>query len=148
MASITCSGSIALDTTRTPFKTVENVLGGAAAYFSLSARFFADVHIASVVGEDFPEQYWQLLKERNIVLDGVQRKKGKTFHYDCSYSFDLYQRFANKTELNLLGIYEPWIPDKSQSNEFVYLATMPPAKQREILRQYVEIGRASCRERV
>lgn len=135
MSCITCSGSIALDTTRTPFKTVENVLGGAAAYFSLSARFFADVHIASVVGEDFPEDYWELLEKRGIDLEGVQKKPGKTFHYDCSYSFDLYQRFTNKTDLNVLGVYEPWVPDKSKNNEFVYLATMPPAKQREILRQ-------------
>jgi len=136
MANITCSGSIALDTTRTPFKTVENVLGGAASYFSLSARFFADVHIASVVGDDFPQEYWELLETRGVDLEGVQKKPGKTFHYDCSYSFDMYQRFTNKTDLNLLGVYEPWVPEKSRSNEFVYLATMPPAKQREILRQH------------
>ncbi|MFH1520132.1 MAG: PfkB family carbohydrate kinase [Candidatus Micrarchaeota archaeon] len=136
MAFITCSGSIALDTTRTPFKTVENVLGGAASYFSLSARFFADVHISSVVGDDFPQEYWDLLETQGIDLEGVQKKKGKTFHYDCSYSFDLYQRFTNKTDLNLLGVYEPWVPEKSRNNEFVYLATMPPAKQREILRQH------------
>jgi len=135
MASITCSGSIALDTTRTPFRTVEKVLGGAAAYFSMAASFFAPVHAVSVVGADFPEEYWKLLERSGIRMAGVQRKPGRTFHYDCSYSFDLYQRFANKTELNVLGEFEPVVPDGARGSEFVYLATMPPEKQLDVLRQ-------------
>jgi len=135
MASITCSGSIALDTTRTPFKTVENVLGGAAAFFSMAASFFAPVHAVSVVGADFPDEYWKLLEKSKINMDGVQKKPGKTFHYDCSYSFDLYQRFANKTDLNVLGEFEPVVPESARKSEFVYLATMPPEKQLDVLRQ-------------
>lgn len=134
MASITCSGSIALDTTRTPFKTVENVLGGAASYFSLATSFFAETHICSVVGKDFPEKYWQLLAKR-AKLEGVQRKGGKTFHYDSTYSFDLYHRHANKTELNVLGEFEPLLPEKAAKSEFIYLATMPPEKQLSVLKQ-------------
>ena len=135
MSSITCSGSIALDTTRTPFKTVENVLGGAASFFSISASFFAKVHAVSVVGDDFPDDYWNLLKERGIGLEGVQKKKGKTFHYDCSYSFDLYQRFTNKTDLNVLGTFEPHLPDDAKKSDFLYLATMPPEKQLDVIKQ-------------
>jgi len=135
MASITCSGSIALDTTRTPFKTVEMVLGGAAAYFSMAASFFAKVHAVSVVGADFPEEYWKLLEKSGISMEGVQKKPGKSFHYDCSYSFDLYQRTANKTDLNVLGEFEPLVPDGARKSEFVYLATMPPEKQLDVLRQ-------------
>jgi sugar/nucleoside kinase (ribokinase family) len=135
MASILCSGSIALDTTRTPFKTVENVLGGAASYFSLSARFFAPVNVISVVGEDFPQSHWQVLSKDNVSLEGVQHAKGKTFHYDCTYSYDLYHRHTNKTDLNVLGDFEPILTEQAKKSEFVYLATMPPQKQLSVLKQ-------------
>ncbi len=135
MTSITCSGSIALDTTRTPFKTVENVLGGAAAYFSVSASFFAKVHAISVVGTDFPEDYWHILKDKGIDIEGVEKKKGKSFHYDCSYSFDLYQRFTNKTDMNVLASFEPHLPDDARKSEFLYLATMQPEKQLDVIKQ-------------
>ena len=134
MASITCAGSIALDTTRTPFKTVENVLGGAASYFSLAAGFFAKTYICSVIGEDFPKEYWQLLAKK-ANLDGIQRKQGKTFHYDSTFSFDLYHRHANKTELNVLADFDPVFSKEANNSEFIYLATMPPEKQLKALKQ-------------
>ncbi|MBI5227941.1 sugar kinase [Candidatus Micrarchaeota archaeon] len=135
MPSITCSGSIALDTTRTPFKTAEMVLGGAASYFSLSSSFFAPTSIVSVVGGDFPDKYWQILaKKANI--ESVQRKEeGKTFHFDSTFSFDLYHRQANKTELNVLGEFEPKLGSEAAKSEFLYLATMPPQKQMEVMVQ-------------
>ena len=137
-SSITCAGSIALDTTRTPFKTVENVLGGAASYFSLSASHFAKTYASSVVGADFPDEYWQILEKADIGIKDVQRKSdGKTFHYDCTYSYDFYHRHANKTELNVLGEFEPTLGEKAKKSEFLYLATMPPAKQKDVLRQAI-----------
>ncbi|PIN96042.1 sugar kinase, partial [Candidatus Micrarchaeota archaeon CG10_big_fil_rev_8_21_14_0_10_60_32] len=86
---IAATGSIGLDTTRTPFKTVERVLGGSASYFSYCASFFDKVGLVSVVGEDFPEKYWRELEAKGVDLKGVQRNKGKTFHFDSSFSYDL-----------------------------------------------------------
>lgn len=132
MASITCAGSIALDTTRTPFKTVENVLGGSASYFALAASFFATTHICSIVGEDFPKEYWQLLSKKANV-QSVQHAKGKTFHFDSTFSFDLYHRQANKTELNVLANFEPKLSDDAKNSDFVFLASLQPDKQMKIL---------------
>ncbi len=134
MASITCSGSIALDTTRTPFKSVENALGGAGSFFSLAASFFAPVHLCSVVGADFPEAYWSLLAKK-VDMESVQKKPGKTFHFDSTFSFDLYHRHANKTELNVLGEFEPKLSQKAAESQFLYLATMPPEKQLDVIKQ-------------
>lgn len=133
-SSITCSGSIALDTTRTPFKTVENVLGGAVSYFSISASFFSKVYVNGIVGTDFPQEYWELLKKHSD-LAGVQKKEGKTFHYDCTYSFDFYHRQTNLTELNVLADFKPKVTEEAKNSEFVYLATMPPLSQRDVLKQ-------------
>lgn len=134
MTSILCSGSIALDTTRTPFKTVENVLGGSASFFSLSSSFFAETYACAVVGKDFPEEYWQLLSKR-IDLSSVERKDGKTFHFDSTFSFDLYHRHANKTELNVLGEFEPKLSEDAKKSEIVFLASMQPSAQLKILEQ-------------
>lgn len=134
MASITCAGSIALDTTRTPFKTVEGVLGGSASFFSLSARFFTKTYACSVVGEDFPKNYWELL-EKHIDLSSVTRASGKTFHFDSTFSFDLYHRHANKTELNVLASFKPHLSEQAKKSEIFFLASMSPERQLEVLAQ-------------
>ncbi|HYL99967.1 MAG TPA: sugar kinase, partial [Blastocatellia bacterium] len=55
--SILVVGSVAFDSVKTPFGERENVLGGAATYFSVAASFFSDVQLVAVVGDDFgPEQ--------------------------------------------------------------------------------------------
>ncbi|MFH2106952.1 MAG: PfkB family carbohydrate kinase [Candidatus Micrarchaeota archaeon] len=135
MSSITCSGSIALDITRTPFHIAEMVLGGAASYFSLAASFFAPVSISSIVGTDFPNEHWEIFKQRNIDTSGVEIKAGKTFHYDSSFSYDLYKRTTLKTELNVLGGFKPKLSDTAKQSEFLYLATMPPETQLDVLKQ-------------
>ena len=48
-------GTVALDTTRTPFKTVERILGGAATYNAIAASFFDKIGLIAIVGNDFPE---------------------------------------------------------------------------------------------
>lgn len=135
MSSIACAGSIALDTTRTPFKTVEMVLGGAASYFSLSASFFAKTHVCSIVGGDFPQKYWELLAQKSDLASVQKKEDGKTFHFDSTFSFDLYHRQANKTELNVLAEFEPQLSSTASASEFLYLATMPPQKQLNTIKQ-------------
>ena len=52
---LTVFGSVALDTTRTPFQIKERILGGAATYASLSGSFFIPVSLIGIVGYDFPQ---------------------------------------------------------------------------------------------
>ena len=72
---ITVYGSIALDTIRTPFKTVENVIGGSASHFAYSSSFFDDTAIIGAVGNDFPQGHWDALKNKGIGLEGLARIK-------------------------------------------------------------------------
>ncbi|MBI5223460.1 sugar kinase [Candidatus Micrarchaeota archaeon] len=130
---ITCAGSIALDTTETPFKKVEMVLGGAASYFSISSAFFAPTFVSSIVGGDFPSSYRELLSKRADLGSVIVKKEGKTFHFDSSFSYDLYHRHANKTELNVLAEFDPQFSSDAQQSSFLYLATMPPQKQIEAI---------------
>ena len=41
---------VAYDSIRTPFDSVDRVLGGSACYFSAAASLFAPLHVVSVVG--------------------------------------------------------------------------------------------------
>ena len=66
--SIITIGSIALDTIHTKDDSKEEILGGSASYFSLAASYFRKVNIIGVVGDDFPEKYWNLYKSINIIL--------------------------------------------------------------------------------
>ncbi|MBU1197189.1 sugar kinase [Candidatus Micrarchaeota archaeon] len=127
------TGSIALDTTRTPFKTMKRVLGGAATYFSLSASHFCPVALIGVVGKDFPQAHWKLLESRHIDLQGVQRVKGKTMFFDSEFSYDYYARKTHATELNVYAHFDPVVPDSLRKTPFLYLGTLEPAKQLKML---------------
>lgn len=127
-------GSIALDTTRTPFKTVERTLGGAATYFSLSASHFTDVAIMGAVGNDFPQHHLDLLHRHKIDTAGVRKLHGKTMFFDSEYSYDLYARKVRATGLNVYLDYTPAVPDGLKSPDYLYLGTLEPEKQLKVIR--------------
>ena len=79
--NILAIGSIAIDTIETPMGNRSEILGGSAAYFSVAAGLLASVKLIGVVGEDYPEEGWQMFKSRGINMDNVQISPGKTFRY-------------------------------------------------------------------
>jgi len=125
-------GSISLDTTRTPFKTVTEVLGGSGTYFSLAASYFTRTGLIGVVGTDFPEEYMKLLKSR-IDVTGIDVAKGKNFRFDSSFGFDLGSRVTNKTELNVFGEWDPKVPEEYIDAEYLYLGNVAPKQQLSVL---------------
>ena len=61
----------------------------------------------SVVGDDFPESYMQLLKDHSIDLEGLQIKEGeKSFFWSGKYHNDMNSRDTLVTELNVLENFE------------------------------------------
>lgn len=128
-------GTVALDTTRTPFKTVERVLGGAAVYSGLAGSFFSKVGIVGIIGKDFPEKYQKLLKDR-LDLSGLKiDKKGKTFFYDSTFDYGFTKRQSNKTELNVIEKFNPKLPESYRKAEYVYLANNDPIQNLKALEQ-------------
>lgn len=133
---LTIFGSIALDTTRTPFITQARILGGAATYASLSASYFNDCAIVGIVGNDFPEEYWNILRRKADVKGIIRDKFGKTFHYDSSFDYDLSKRTTNKTELNVIEKFEPTLPKDYTKSEFIYLANNDPQQNIKLLEYF------------
>lgn len=126
-------GSIALDSVRTPFGEVEEVLGGSASYFSISASFFSSVGVIGVVGSDFPKEYLELLRERGVNIDGIKIVEGKTFRWRGYYDYNLNIAHSIDTQLNVFADFDPEIPESMRNPEILFLANIHPALQLKVL---------------
>jgi len=134
--SILVVGSVALDSVKTPFGEVEEALGGSATYFSSSASYFADVNLVAVVGEDFPDEHVDLLRERNIDVGGLKRVPGgRTFRWKGYYEYDLNQAHTVDTQLNVFSDFDPALPDGYGDLPYVFLANIDPDLQMKVLDQ-------------
>lgn len=128
-------GSIGLDSIKTPFGEVFEVLGGSAIYFSLAASFFTSVRLVGVIGEDFPKQHIELLKKHGIDLSGLQTLQGKTFRWKGNYGYDLNEAITLDTELNVLANFAPQLPEMYRDIKYVFLANIDPDLQLAVLNQ-------------
>jgi cytidine kinase len=129
-------GTIALDTTRTPFATQSKILGGAATYASLSASFFTETSVIGVVGSDFPTEYRKVLDKRIDTRGIVRNENGRCFHYDSTFDYDLSHRTTNKTELNVITDFSPRPPPDYSDSGYVYLANNDPLQNIKILEYF------------
>ncbi len=134
---LTVFGTVALDTTRTPFRTETRILGGAATFASVSSSMFAPTSIVAAVGSDMPAEHIRALSSKGIDTKGIIIIQGsKTFHYDSSFDYDLSNRTTNKTELGAIAGFDPVIPEEYIKSEYVYLANNDPKQNIKILRHF------------
>ena len=133
--SLLVVGSVALDSVKTPFGEVDEVLGGSATYFSIAASFFTNVNLVAVVGSDFPEEHINLLKNHSVNVDGLSKKTGKTFRWKGKYDFDLNEAHTLDTQLNVFADFNPAIPENYKDCEYVFLANIDPDLQIKVLDQ-------------
>lgn len=135
MSDILVVGSLAYDSIETPSGRVDRALGGSANYFSLAASLYAKVRVVGVVGEDYEEADYKLLKDRGVDLEGLEKVPGKTFHWEGKYEGDMNEAKTLRTELNVFEHFNPKLPESYKSSSFVFLANIVPALQLEVLSQ-------------
>ena len=136
MNEVLIVGSVALDSIETPAGQIDNALGGAATYGSVAASLFAPVNLVGVVGDDFPSQHVEFLKNRNIDLAGLQTVEGgSTFRWKGDYISDLNQAVTHETHLGVFEHFEPNLPDHYRDADFVFLANINPELQLRVLDQ-------------
>ena len=130
-------GTVAFDAIETPFGKTDKILGGAATYIGLSASFFnVQSAIVSVVGDDFPQEYLDLLTARNIDISGLEVVNGgKTFFWSGRYHNDLNSRDTLDTQLNVLADFQPKVPQDYKNAEIVMLGNLHPLVQSSVLDQ-------------
>lgn len=130
-------GTVAFDAIETPFGKTDKILGGAATYIGLSASHFnVKSAIVSVVGDDFPQEYLDLLTSRNIDISGLEIVQGgKTFFWSGLYHNDLNSRDTLDTQLNVLADFQPKVPQDFKEAEVVMLGNLHPLVQSSVLDQ-------------
>jgi len=136
MTPILVIGSVALDTITTPSHTSKEVLGGSATYFSTSASFFTRVNLVATVGRDFPLKHRLLIKSFGVDLRGLEKKQGKTFHWEGSYVKDLNCAETINTQLNVFSDFKPRIPEAYKNSKYLFLANIDPDLQLFILKNF------------
>jgi sugar/nucleoside kinase (ribokinase family) len=134
--SLVVVGSMAFDAIETPFGKSDRIVGGAGTYIAWCATNFTPVKQISVVGGDFPQSELDALTARKVNLEGVQIKKDeKTFFWSGRYHMDMNTRDTLETQLNVLGDFQPVVPEDYQDCEFLMLGNLAPSVQSSVIEQ-------------
>ncbi|MEA1785660.1 PfkB family carbohydrate kinase [Arenibacter sp. GZD96] len=140
MGKLLIVGTVAFDAIETPFGKTEKILGGAATFIGLAAsQFNTSSAIVSVVGEDFPKEHLDLLRDHNIDISAIEIVQGgKTFFWSGKYQNDLNVRTTLATELNVLADFSPKVPVHFKDADVVMLGNLHPNVQMSVIRQMTQ----------
>jgi sugar/nucleoside kinase (ribokinase family) len=142
--SLLVVGSVAIDTVEAPGGRAEDVVGGAALYFSLAASFFTPLRMVGVVGADFPRAVLDDLARRGIDLSGVEERPGRTFRWSGRYHEDVNIRDTLHLDLGVFGDFRPTLPKAYRDSQHVFLANIDPVLQAAVLEQLSAPGVVGC----
>lgn len=128
-------GTLAFDSVETPWGKADRILGGSGTFAGYAAGFFTRPRLVGVVGSDFPEEYLDILRGHGVDTAGVERKDGKTFYWAGRYETDVNVRTTLTTELNVLEVFDPVLPESYMDSEYLFLANIDPDLQAKVLDQ-------------
>ena len=138
MSKIIIVGTLAFDTIETPHGKVELVIGGSAPFASLAAKTKdIDCAVVSIVGNDFPKSYLDLLTSKNIDISEVQiDENGKSFFWSGKYHDNMNKRDTLETQVNVLAGFKPKIPKNFSELNVLVLGNLDPKVQLSIVSQF------------
>ena len=138
MSKVIVVGTLAFDTIETPYGKVERVIGGSAPFASLAAKTKnIECAVVSVVGNDFPISYLNLLVSRGIDISEVQiEKNGKSFFWSGKYHDNMNKRDTLETQVNVLANFNPKIPENFKNPDILVLGNLDPKVQLSIVSQF------------
>ena len=130
-------GTMAFDEVETPTGSSGKIIAGSATYIALATSFFdVESAIVSIVGRDFPQDYFKELSKRNINLEGVEvDNSGDTFYWKGRYHKNLNRRDTLVTDLNTLANFNPIVPNDFKDAQVVLLGNLHPRIQLSVLDQ-------------
>jgi sugar/nucleoside kinase (ribokinase family) len=133
-------GSLALDNIETPLGKRDGIIGGAAPFICLAgAQFVKPVRLVGVIGDDFPQTMLDKFVKEGVDLEGLQKKEGqKSFSWTGKYHEDMNGRDTIATDLNVLGDFDPIVPENFRDSEFVMLGNLQPSVQAKVIDQLTQ----------
>jgi sugar/nucleoside kinase (ribokinase family) len=142
--SVLVVGTLAFDSVATPRGSREALLGGSGSYLATAAAYFGQVHLAGVVGEDFPDAHLEFFRSRGICVRNVQRAAGQTFSWHGRYAQDLADVQTLATHLNVLEHFSPKLDAAAAAADYVVLGNFDPALQSQVLDQVERPRYVAC----
>jgi sugar/nucleoside kinase (ribokinase family) len=135
--SLLAVGTVAFDDIETPMGRAEMAIGGAATYITLAAsHFLNDLRLVSVIGDDFPQDMLDFMRQRGIDLAGLQVKEGeKSFFWAGRYHDNMNSRDTLDTQLNVLAAFDPILPEVYKDTEYLMLGNLTPSVQMRVIEQ-------------
>lgn len=137
-------GSIALDSLETIEGNRTEIIGGSSTYFGLAAKLFAPVSLVGVVGDDFPQEGWDLLSNTNIDVKNIQIQPGTTFRWGGRYNNDYSHRETLFTNLGVFEKFQPSILDNYKKADFLFLGNIQPDLQLNVASQMESVKTIVC----
>ena len=135
--SLLIVGTVAFDELITPFGESGKIMGGSGTYAGIAASNFSkDIRLVSIIGEDYPDEYLEHFRKREINTEGIKTVDGgKTFFWKGKYHNDMNSRDTLDTQLNVLADFDPQLPDSYKNSDFLMLGNLTPAVQMSVLNQ-------------
>lgn len=133
--SLLAVGSVAFDDLETPGGSRENLLGGSATYFTLSASLFTPSQLVAVVGMDFLPDHRAVFESRPIDLAGLVQKPGRSFRWKGSYDDELNEAQTLDTQLNVFADFHPQLPETFRQSPYLFLGNIEPSLQLDVVHQ-------------
>ncbi|MGC1908896.1 MAG: PfkB family carbohydrate kinase [Candidatus Dormiibacterota bacterium] len=122
------------DDLTTPSGHRREIPGGSALYFSLAARRFCDVRVSAVIGAD-GAPLLEILDRAHVDRSAVDQLPGATYRWRVEHHPTDEVPLSEEQQL---GVYLDWCPDLptvARSSEILFLGSMHPTRQLEILNQ-------------
>jgi sugar/nucleoside kinase (ribokinase family) len=138
MGKVIVVGTLAFDTIETPYGKVDRVIGGSAPFASLAAKTKnVECAVVSIVGNDFPKSYLDLLISKGIDISEVQiEKDGKSFFWSGKYHDNMNKRDTLETQVNVLANFNPKIPKNYTNLDILVLGNLDPKVQLSVISQF------------
>jgi sugar/nucleoside kinase (ribokinase family) len=132
---IAVAGTVHVDDIVTPAGAATGLLGGSAVYFALAAARSAAVHVNGIVGADHAAAFLELLRGPRLSTEGLVVSDLPTFRWHARHDFDRWVAVDTFSDDGCDPTWRPRLPAEAARAEVLFLASMSPALQREVLAQ-------------
>ena len=129
------AGVLALDNLKTPHGEGTKIVGGAGVYSSVAASIFTETALVAAIGNDFPVEFMDEIKSRNINVQSVKELDYPTFHWSGEYVGDMSQAITHATDFQINAHYDWEIANELRKSKTLLLCNNDPKIQSKILDQ-------------
>ena len=129
------AGVLALDNLKTPYGEGTKIVGGAGVYSSVAASIFTETALVAAIGNDFPVEFMDEIKSRNINVQSVKELDYPTFHWSGEYVGDMSQAITHATDFQINEHYDWEIANELRKSKTLLLCNNDPKIQSKILDQ-------------